>query len=71
MWIATVFERSVRELDSVKVLHEPHQNAFYYGPDKMCPSTHSYDDGTPRILPDASFEVTRKMIANCAKGGVC
>ena len=59
---STVFERSVRELDSVKVLHEPHQKAFYYGPDKVCPSTHYYDDGTARVLPDASFEATRKMI---------
>ena len=27
--LSTVFERSVRELPSVKVIYEPHQGAFY------------------------------------------
>ena len=44
------------------MLHEPHQNAFYYGPNKVCPNTHYYDDGTPRVLPNASFEATRRKI---------
>ena len=63
------------------MLHEPHQKTFYYGPDKVSPSTHYYDDGTPRILLDASFEATRKKIialgeecvksVNCKANSVC
>ena len=31
---SSVFERSVRELKTVKVIYEPHQKAFYYGPER-------------------------------------
>jgi len=31
---SSVFERSVRELKTVKVIYEPHQRAFYYGPER-------------------------------------
>ena len=73
---STVFERSIRELEKVKVLHEPHQNAFYYGPDRLYPSisaiyphTFHYEDG---VEPAATFEATRKKIISlgeeCEKG---
>ena len=69
---STVFERSIRELEKVKVLYEPHQNAFYYGPDRLYPHTFYYEDGRPRVEPAATFEATRKKIISlgeeCEKG---
>ena len=38
--LSTAFERSIRELDSVKVFNEPHLRAYYYGPDRRSGSTH-------------------------------
>ena len=32
--MSSVFERSIRELKSVKVVYEPHQLAYHYGPEK-------------------------------------
>lgn len=32
--LSSVFERSVRRLKGVKVIYEPHQQAYYYGPDR-------------------------------------
>ena len=57
----------------VKVLHKPHQNTFYYCPDKVCPVyTHYNDYGALKFLPHASFEATKKKIIalgeECLKG---
>ena len=38
--LSTAFERSIRELKSVKVLGEPHLRAYYYGPERKRESTH-------------------------------
>jgi hypothetical protein len=32
--VSTAFERSIRELLGVKVVYEPHQEAFYFGPER-------------------------------------
>lgn len=32
--MSSVFERSIRELQDVKVVYEPHQQAYYYGPER-------------------------------------
>ena len=29
------FDRSIRELKSVKVIYEPHQQAYYHGPERL------------------------------------
>ena len=39
--LSTAFERSIRELKSVKVFNEPHLQAYYYGPDRKKESTHN------------------------------
>ena len=69
---STVFERSIRELEGVRVLHEPHQYAYFYGPDKVYPNTLYYEDGRARVEPTATFEATRKKIISlaeeCGKG---
>ena len=58
---SSAFERAIRQLDCVKVLHEPHQNPFYYGPERIFEYLH--DDGTPRYEPETTYEAARKKIA--------
>ena len=41
--LSTAFERSIRELESVKVIGEPHLRAYYYGPERRRESTHQPD----------------------------
>ena len=36
MWL----ERSIRELQDVKVIYEPHQKAYYYGPERKADSNY-------------------------------
>lgn len=38
--LSNAFERSIRELKSVKVFHEPHCEAYYYGPERKRDNTH-------------------------------
>ena len=64
---STVFERSIRELEGVKVLHEPHQNAYAYGPDRVYPHTLYHEDGTARVEPTATYEATKKKIISLAE----
>ena len=64
---STAFERSIRELEGVKVLHEPHQSAFYYGPDRVYQYTHFYENGKARLELAATFEATRKKIISLAE----
>ena len=61
---STAFERAIRELDKVKVLHEPHQNAYYIGPDRLSRHAVNNEDGQPRFVPAATFEATRKRISS-------
>ena len=61
---STAFERAIRELDKVKVLHEPHQNAYYIGPDRLSRHAINDADGRPRFVPAATFEATRKKISS-------
>ena len=64
---STVFERSIRELERVRVLHEPHQHAYFYGPDRVYQHTLYHEDGRARVEPTATFEATRKKIISLAE----
>ena len=49
----SVFERSIRELQDVKVVYEPHQQAYYYGPERKTDASNP----TPSELnPAATFQ---------------
>ena len=61
---STAFERSIRELQKVKVLHEPHQSAFYSGPERLYQHTLYNEDGRPWDVPTATFEATRRTISS-------
>ena len=63
---STAFERSIRQLDGIRVLHEPHQLAFYYGPERLYQFVHYLEDGTPRQEPGATFEAARSAIVSAA-----
>lgn len=58
---STAFERSIRELETVKVLHEPHLIAFY------C------EDGRPRDESESAFQAQREytlgQIQQCKREG--
>ena len=55
--LSTVFERSIRELADVKVMHEPYQYAYYLGPERRS------GEYTNIVLePDATFEAAKKRI---------
>ena len=55
--LSTAFERSIRELADVKVIHEPNQHAYYLGPEKRS------NEHTNIVLePDATFEAAKKRI---------
>lgn len=51
--MSSVFERSVRELEGVKVVYEPHQQAFYYGPERRSDDNHP---STSEFVPSATFQ---------------
>ena len=38
--MSSVFERSIRELQDVKVIYEPHLQAYYYGPERKTDANH-------------------------------
>lgn len=58
--LSTAFERSVRELTGIKVLHEPHQNPFYHGPDRKSNAFDEVPDH--KIEPDITFEATEEQV---------
>ena len=70
---STAFERSIRELKDVSVLHETHQFAFYFGPERIYPHTVYREDGSVRTEPAATFEAARAEIISeaelCRKTG--
>lgn len=51
--MSSVFERSIRELHDVKVVYEPHQQAFYYGPERKTDSNHP---ALSELNPTATFQ---------------
>ena len=58
--LSTAFERSVRELENVKVLHEPYQDPYYFGPQRKGDFLlNTYPD---RIDPEATYENIGKRI---------
>ena len=65
---STAVERSIRELPEVNVLHEPHMNAFSFGPEQPHPNTHKLKDGTPlRFRPAATYKATQSRIVSLAR----
>ena len=65
---STAFERSIRELPEVNVLHEPHMNAFSFGPEQPHPNTHKLKDETPlRFRPAATYKATQSRIVSLAR----
>ena len=58
--LSTAFERSVRELEKINVLHEPYQDAYYFGPQRKDDSL--LDTYPDRFDPEASFENVGKRI---------
>ena len=59
--LSSTFERSVRELKNVKVLYEPHHEAFFYGPERKSDAHPTPDD----IVPGATFhKADQKLLAN-------
>ncbi len=40
---SSVFERSIRELQGVKSLYEPHQTPFYFGPERQQHNNGNYN----------------------------
>ena len=51
--MSSVFERSIRELQDVKVIYEPHQQAYYYGPERK---TDSNNPTQSELNPAATFQ---------------
>ena len=51
--MSSVFERSVRELQDVKVIYEPHQQAYYYGPERKTDANHPT---LSELNPAATFQ---------------
>ena len=70
---STVVERSIRELKDVSVHHQPHQFAFFYGPERIYPNTVYRKDGSVRTEPTATFNDAREWIISqadsCLKKG--
>ena len=52
--MSSVFERSIRELQDVKVVYEPHQQAYYYGPERR--KTDSNRPTPTELNPAATFQ---------------
>ena len=58
--ISTAFERSIRELDKVKVFYEPHQYAYHFGPGRK--DEVNLDANPDLFDPEATFESVRNKI---------
>ena len=52
---SSVFERSVRELSKVKVMYEPHQDAFFFGPERTLKNIYDIDKLTDKLIKYASY----------------
>ena len=64
--LSSVFERSVRELKDVKVIYEPHQQAYYYGPERKTDGNmRTTDDINPNATYEAADEVLLKSHLDC------
>ena len=65
---STAVERSILELPEVNVLHEPHNNAFHFGPEQPHPSIHKLKDGkTQRFEPAATYKAAKSHIVSLAR----
>lgn len=63
--MSSVFERSIRELKSVKVLYEPHQQAYYRGPERVTDSNHPTE---AELNPTATFQAADEMLLQSYHG---
>lgn len=57
--VSTTFERSIRELKSVKVIHESHQSAYLYGPERK---TDCYIRFVSDINPSATYQAADEKL---------
>lgn len=57
--LSTAFERSVMELKNVKTIHEAHNNAYFFGPERMTESQINHPDD---IQPNATFEEAKQQL---------
>ena len=57
--LSSVFERSIRELKGVKVIHEPHQVAYYYGPERKIVNNNLT---ASEIFPSATFQAADEVL---------
>ena len=65
--MSSVFERSIRELQDVKVIYEPHQKAYYYGPERNFKTDSDYP--TPSELdPAATFQAADEKLLQPYEG---
>ncbi|XP_011405766.1 PREDICTED: uncharacterized protein LOC105313771, partial [Amphimedon queenslandica] len=64
--LSSVFERSVRELKDVKVIYEPHQQAYFYGPERNTDGNlRATDDINPSATYKAADEELLKSHMDC------
>ena len=64
--LSSVFERSIRELKDVKVVFEPHQQAYYYGPERKTDGNlQTIDDINPSATFKAADEELLKSHMDC------
>ena len=79
---STAVERSIRELPEVNVLHEPHMEVYYFGPEQASsstsskktnspeqpyPNTHKLEDETPlKFRPAATYKAAQSRIVSLA-----
>ena len=54
--LSTVFDRSIRELEGVKPIFEPHVSPYYYGPERK------YQTSSTQLKPDATFQATDETL---------
>ena len=63
--MSSVFERSIRELKSVKVIYEPHLQAYYYGPERVSDNN---DPTYSEVNPTATFQAADEMLLRPYRG---
>ena len=76
---STAYERSIRELPEVNVLHEPHMKVYYFGPEQASsstssnspeqpyPNTHKLEDETQlKFRPAATYKAAQCRIVSLA-----
>ena len=62
--LSSAFERSVRELKSVKVLYEPHLHSFYHGPERNVEDPNDPERLEPKYASYTYDFADEKMIAD-------